>query len=151
MDKEEFLVESEFIFHSYIPKKLEIGMQFITKRYSSLPEPEFFFFTLEELPENDENFMIINGAPMNVNIITSGSDGEIIALNHEIGFFDDGNGLLRPITDFEMNTIINQYDGIMNVESDETGDPILYEGKVIISYLSNPENEEEEEVNNGNN
>lgn len=136
MEKEEYLVEGEFIFHSFIPAKLEVGMKFITKRTVLLPEPELSVVTLTEVPENEEEFMKVNGAPVTINIITTGEDGEIIALHDEIGIFDYGNGNLIPITDDQINHIINQFNGVMNVESDETGDPILYEGKVIISYLA---------------
>lgn len=145
MDKEEYLVEGEFIFHSFLPAKLEVGMKFITKIGGNGVEPELFVFTLQEVPIEPESFMAINGAPVTINIITTGSDGEIIALHNEIGLFDDGEGNLLPITDEQINTIITSYNGVMNVESDETGDPILYDGKVIISYLSSSENEEGEE------
>lgn len=143
MENEEFLVEGEFIFHSYIPDKLTTGMKFLTKRVIS-SESELFLFTLDIKPENDEEFMAINGAPVTINIITSGTEGEILALPEEIGLFAEEKKPLRDITDHEINTIINQYGGIMNIESDETGDPILYDGKVIISYLSELDGEEEE-------
>lgn len=143
MDKEEYLVEGEFIFHSFLPAKLEVGMKFITKRGGPGVEPELYVFTLEEVPNDQNAFMAANGAPITINIITTGEDGEIIALHQEIGLFDDGEGNLVPITDKQINTIITGYNGVMNVESDETGDPILYDGKVIISYLSNLEEEEE--------
>lgn len=143
MEQEEFYVEGEFIFSSYDPPKLIQGMHFLTKRMALLLEPEFLYFTLDFDPSNDDSFKSHNGAPVVMNIITTGEDGEIIALQDEIGYFSDEDGVLHPITEEQINTIINQYDGKMNVESDETGDPILYEGKVIISYLSSPENEEE--------
>jgi hypothetical protein len=58
--------------------------------------------------------------------------------------------VLHHITDQEINKIINEYDGKMDLECTEDGDIILYEGKVIISYLSSPEEEEGEEVEDGN-
>lgn len=141
MEEDDFVVEGEFIFHSYSPVKLAKGMKFLTHR---LPHPDWYFFTLQELPEDEEAFMVANGAPMTVNIITTGEDGEIIALHDEIGLFDSGNDTpLREITDYEMNEILNMFGGIMNIEADETGDPILYDGKVIISYLALSENDEE--------
>lgn len=143
MDQEKYLVESEFIFSSYNPSKLLKGMTFISKVSFCLPEPEFKFFTLEETPEDEDIFKQSFGAPVIVNIITTGDDGEIIALQEEIGYFDDGGDTLVPITDEQINIILNQYDGKMNIECDETGDPILYEGNVIISYLSSSSDEDE--------
>jgi hypothetical protein len=143
MEQEEFYVEGEFIFSSYDPPKLLGGMTFITKLSSCLPEPELYYFKLDNTPQDEDVFKLSNGLPVVMNIITTGDDGEIIALQEEIGMFDDGSGDLKVITEEQINVIINQYDGKMNVESDETGDPILYDGKVIISYLSIPENEEE--------
>jgi hypothetical protein len=143
MEQEEYLVEGEFILSSYNPPKLLAGMSFITKLSSCLPEPELYFFTIEAPPKDEDDFIKSNGCPIVLNIISTGDNGEIIALQEEIGMFDDGSGTLKPITEEQINIIINQYGGIMNIESDETGDPILYDGKVIISYLSEPENEEE--------
>ncbi len=143
MDKEQFLVEGEFIISSYDPPNLVKGMNFITIVTAGLPNPEVTYFTLDNEEVDKDTFIGINGAPVILNIITTGEGGEIIALHDEIGVFDDGSKNLRAITDSEINVIINQYNGIMNVECDETGDPILYEGQVIISYLSDPENEEE--------
>jgi hypothetical protein len=142
-EEEKFLVEGEFIMSSYDPPKLLKGMTFVTKVVAGLPEPELLFFTLWDDNVDKYAFMAINGAPVTLNIITTGKDGEIIALQDEIGLFD-GNGDLRNITDHEINVIINQYDGVMNIECDKTGDPILYDGKVIISYLVSLESEEED-------
>ncbi len=144
MEQEQYLIEGEFIFSSYDPPKLIGGMSFITKLSSCLPEPELYYFTIEDTPHEEDVFKISNGPPVTMNIITTGTDNEIIALQEEIGIFDDGNKNLKPITEEQINIIINKYGGVMNIESDETGDPILYDGKVIISYISNPENEEEE-------
>ena len=140
-EPEQYLVEAEFIFSSYNPDKLIQGMHFITRRSTLLPEPEFLYFTLDFDPSNDESFMGHNGAPVVMNIITTGTNGEIIALQEEIGMFDDGSGELHPISEDQINVIINQYDGKMGIECDETGDPIMYDGKVIISYLADPEDE----------
>ena len=141
MEQEQYLVEGEFIMSSYDPPKLLKGMTFVTKVVSGLPEPELVFFVLEDENVDNDTFMGLNGAPITLNIITTGEDGEIIALQEEIGMFNEGT-TLRPITAEQINTIINKYNGVMNIECDETGDPILYDGKVIISYLGLLEDEE---------
>lgn len=142
MEQEQFLIEGEFIFSSYEPPKLIKGMTFLTKVTSGLPEPELVFFTLWDADVDKYAFMAINGAPVVMNILTMGNDGEIIALQEEIGMFNDGTDL-KVITENQINVIINKYEGKMNIECDETGDPIMYDGKVIISYLGLLENEEE--------
>lgn len=143
MEQEQYLMEAEFIMSSYDPPKLLKGMTFVTRTALGLPEPEIVFFVLEDENVDKDTFMGLNGAPITLNIITTGEDGEIIALQDEIGFFNDGT-ILLPITAEQINTIINKHNGVMNIECDETGDPIMYEGKVIISYLgeleSDPEN-----------
>ena len=141
MEQGKYLVEAEFIFSSYDPPKLLPGMSFITKLTAALPEPELYYFTITGTPEDEEIFKQSNGAPVIMNIITTGHGGEIIALQQEIGLFDD-DVELKPITEEQINIILNQYGGTMLVECDETGDPILYDGKVIISYLSETEEEE---------
>lgn len=144
MEEDKYLLECEFIISSFMPKKLEVGMSFITRTVALVPEPEISIITLEELPDSPEEFMKIHGAPVTINIISCGDKGEIVALYNEIGYFSD-NEIIHPITNSQINTIINQYGGRMNLDCDETGDVILYDGKVIISYL---ELEEEDDDSN---
>jgi hypothetical protein len=138
---EVYLREAEFIFSSYNPEKLEHGMHFLVKRTRLVPEVEYLYFTLDFDPSNDEAFMGHNGSPVTMNVVSTGNDRELLAEQHEIGIFDDDSGELQPITEDHINIIINKYDGKMGIETDETGDPILYDGKVIISYLASPEEE----------
>ena len=78
-----------------------------------------------------------------MNIVTTEAYPVVLAKEEEIGIFDNESGFLRPIKESEINTIINHYDGLMLIETDITGEPILHDGKVIISYLSSPEEEED--------
>ncbi len=142
MEENKYLLECEFIFSSYASKSLEVGMSFINRIVSLVPEPEIGIITLKEVPEDPEEFMKIHGAPITINIISCGENEEIVALHNEIGYFDK-EGIINPITDEQISTIINQYGGRMNLDCDETGDVILYNGKVIISYLEEIKEENE--------
>lgn len=144
MEEEKYYIEGEFVFTNYNPPFLEKGMAFMTQLFSCLPEPEMYYFTIDDTPHiTDDDFKANNGFPVKLSIATTLEYPTILANDEEIGMFDNGSGFLRPITENEINTIINQYGSIMDIETDVTGEPILHNGKVIISYLSNPESEED--------
>jgi len=142
MEEQTYLTEGEFAFTSYMPTKLKVGMTFITQVTVGVLEPEYLFFRLEHVPEDEEMFMSLYGAPVVLSVISMNIDEETLADPKEIGWFNDGEDI-HPITDKEINTILNDYEGFLDIESDETGDVILLDGKVIISYLSESEEEEE--------
>jgi len=137
MEDERYLVEGEFVFNSYVPARLMVGMHFLTQITVGTIEPEWLFFTLGQVPDDMDMFMSLYGAPVNVHILSSEED-DTLADPKEIGWFHDGNEdtELRPITDDDITHILNKDDGFMDVECDDTGDVILFEGKVILSFLS---------------
>lgn len=144
-DNQTYLVEGELTFRSYEPAHLKVGMHFLTRINVGLIEPEFLFFTLEHVPEDEELFMSLYGTPVHLFIISADGDEEEYATPNQIGWFnDEKDEALRPIGDREINEIINRDEGYLDIETDETGDIILYDGKVIISYLSETEEEEDE-------
>jgi hypothetical protein len=146
-----YLIEGELAFRSYEPAHLKVGMHFLSKITVGIIEPQANFFTLEHVPEDEELFMSLYGAPVKLIIVSLDGEEGVLATNKEIGWFEDSEKMvLHHITDQEINKIINEYDGKMDLECTEDGDIILYEGKVIISYLSSPEEEEGEEVEDGN-
>jgi len=144
MEQEDtFLIEGEFAFKSYMPDELKLGMHFLTQVAVGLLEPEWLFFTLEGIPEDEEMFMSLYGAPVHLFLI--GENHKSLVDNKAIGWFDDGESEeAHPITDAEITKILNDYNGFMDIESDEDGNPLLFDGKVIISYLSNSDEGEEE-------
>lgn len=146
MEEQTYTVEGEFAFHSYQPAHLKVGMHFLTKVTVGTLEPEWLFFTLEHVPEDEEMFMSLYGAPVHLLIISTDGEEEEYASPNQIGWFNDDNYAtdVRPITDKEINIILNEHDGFMDIESDETGDIILYEGKAIISYLTEDGDEDSE-------
>lgn len=137
MNEEEYFIEGEFTFRSFLPGKLEKGMRFLKISHPS-GEVEFTFFTLTEDITEIADYMLINGAPMDVNISVLDDDTDIIATSEQIGYFDNGE-FLKEISDVEVNEIINAHEGVMLIKVNEEGEPILHKGKVIISYISSPE------------
>jgi len=143
-DELTYLTEGEFAFVSYVPSSLKVGMHFLHQVTVGLIEPEWIFFTLEEVPEDEDMFMSLYGAPVLVYVVSTEDGTEVLANPKEIRLFDDG-GELVPISDAIMTEIINKDEGFMDIECDDTGDVILFEGSVIISYISSIDGEEEDE------
>lgn len=138
-----YYYEAELALRSYMPKRLEIGMLF-----ADVTEEGTTLWELDKIPRNEEEFMIENGAPMEVYIIDE--DDSVIAEPHEIGWFDEGDDTdeLRTITLDDINYILSEYDGWIEIEiiedffdEDEQVIPNMYEQKVVIKLLT----EEEEE------
>lgn len=132
-----YQIEGELAFISYMPPKLKVGMHFLTRVTVGLIEPEFLFFSLEHVPDDEEMFISIHGAPVRLFIVSTDGEETVIASSREVGWFnDEKEEPLRPITDKEINEIINNYDGYLDVECNEEGETVLYQNKVIISYLT---------------
>jgi hypothetical protein len=150
MESEEkvYLIEGEFAFKSYQPEKLKEGMHFLHKITVGTMVPQFDFFTLTHVPDDEDMFMSLYGAPVKLLIISKEDQSVLVKPKHIGWFSDDEAQKLHPITDKEINEILNVHDSIMDLECTEDGDILIYQGKVIISYLSS---EEEEEVEDGDN
>jgi hypothetical protein len=135
--------EAELALRSYMPKTLELGMLF-----ADVTEEGTTLWELDKIPQDEEKFMIENGAPMEVYIIDN--DDSVIAEPHEIGWFDEGDDTdeLREITLDDINYILNEFDGWVEIEiiedffdEDEQVIPNMYKQKVVVRLLT----EEEEE------
>lgn len=131
--------EAELVLRSYMPKKLEKGMLFL-----SVTEHETKLWKLKTIPFDKDKFLVEHGAPMEICIIDE--DENILAEPHEIGWFDEGEHTdeLRPISLEDINTIINEYEGWLNIEIYEsfydykisTIIPNFVEQKVVIKFLT---------------
>ena len=137
--------EAELALRSYMPKRLELGMLF-----ADVTEESTTLWELDKIPNDEEAFMIENGAPMEVYIIDN--DDSVIAEPHEIGWFDEGDDTdeLRDITLDDINYILNEFDGWLEIEiiedffdEDEQVIPNMYEQKVVVRLLTDEETEEE--------
>jgi hypothetical protein len=137
-------IEALMVFKSYKPLKLEKGMLFIVQqpRYKEIVK-------LDRVPANDEEFIRINGYPIEPYIIdvvnpNLPQNELILATPEQIGWFDEGDWC-DELCDIEVrhyNRIIEGYDGyvLVEVDYDEEADdadmfkPVLYNNKVTISY-----------------
>ena len=136
--------EAELALRSYMPKRLELGMLF-----ADVTEEGTTLWELDKIPQDEEAFMVEHGAPMEVYIIDN--DDSVIAEPHEIGWFDEGDDTdeLRDITLDDINYILNEFDGWLEIEiiedffdEDEQVIPNMYEQKVVVRLLTEETEEE---------
>jgi hypothetical protein len=120
-----------------MPKTLEKGMLFV-----EASEEGIQLFELDSIPRDEKQFILDNGAPMEMYII----DGDdVIVEHHEIGWIDEGEDSeeLYPISIEEINYILNECDGWLELEiiedffdEDEQIIPNFVDEKVIIRILT---------------
>ena len=127
---------AEISLSSYLPSELEEGMLFINRISVGVVDPYIELFELEEVPEDQDAFMAKHGAPVKVIIITP-DDGNVRATQDEIGWWDDGEDTdeLRELTLDDINYLLSEFDGYINIETDEEDDIILIEDKVVLSLV----------------
>jgi hypothetical protein len=120
-----------------MPKTLEKGMLFI-----EASEEGIQLFELDSIPRDEKQFILDNGAPMELCIV----DGDdVIVEPHEIGWIDEGEDSeeLYPISLEEINYILNECDGWLELEiiedffdEDEQIIPNFVDEKVVIRLLT---------------
>ena len=133
---------AEISLSSYLPDELEEGMLFINRISVGVIEPYIELFELEEIPEDPEAFMVKHGAPVDLLIIDD--EENIIAFQDQIGWWDEGEDTdeLREITLDDINYILRELEGHVDIEYDEIEDDfVMYEDKIVLSIV--PEEEEE--------
>jgi len=149
-------ISVELVLKSYMPRNLEKGMWFITKLYQNTDKEYIEIWELDKTPlEPIEEFITKNGAPVEPYLIY---DEQVVAEPHEIGWWDDGpeSDELRDITLKDINLILTEYDGEIDIEVDdyeiienEEIVPILYSDKVTLCipgmYEEDDEYDEEDE------
>lgn len=127
---------AEISLSSYLPSELEVGMLFISRISVGVIEPYIELFELEEIPEDMDEFMSKNGAPVELLIIDE--DGRAIATHDEIGWWDEGEHTdeLREVTLDDINYSLRELDGYVDVEYDEIEDDfVIYEDKIVLSII----------------
>ncbi len=140
----------ELVMKSYMPKQLEIGMWFILKIGQDTSKEYIEVWSLEKIPSDMEKFIVENGAPVEPSVVY---DEQSIAEPHEIGWWDDGPEYddLRDFTLQDVNYILRQFDGQLDVEIDDWYyshdqiSPVLYEGKVVVTVPGMYDEDYEEE------
>lgn len=142
----------ELVLKSYMPKQLERGMWFITKLHQNTPKEYVEIWALDKVPaEPIEEFITKNGAPVEPYLIY---DEQVIAEPHHIGWWDEGEDSdeIRDIELKDVNLIINEWDGYIDIEIDEQDyaledvlSPILYHEKVTMCEPFTYDDEDEED------
>jgi hypothetical protein len=139
-------VELEMVLSSYKPLSLEKGMWFVQKLHHGTIKETIELFELSLVPQDQEQFIQQNGYPVQVQIINS--DGDIVVLPHEIGWWDEGEHTdeFRDITIKDIALIISEYEGMIDLLIDDySGEVVMEEDKVILRVPGYDEEEEEEE------
>ena len=130
---------AEFAIESYLPDELEVGMLFTNRISVGVIDPYIELFELEDIPEDPDAFMAKNGAP--VKIIIVDDEANVIATHDEIGWWDDGDGSdeYRDVTLDDINYILRELDGYIDIEVDENYGVVLIEDRVVITLASEDE------------
>lgn len=143
------LLKAKLIFQSYKPTKLEKGMWFMGFR-----KDDKVIYEMNYIPWVEDDYIQLNGYPVQPYIIFEGNpnlpnETQILASPDEIGWWDEGehSDELYDITLKEINNILSEDDGWVFIECDvrsiddeecqtdcEELVPVLYEGKVVLSY-----------------
>jgi hypothetical protein len=129
---------AEIVLKSYLPDELEEGMLFINRISVGIMEPYVELWELEEIPEDMDAFMALNGAPVEL-VLIDGND-DILATHDQIGWWDEGSHTdeLRDISLDEINFLLRECEGFVEIEVEDydTLDkeliPILYDDAVVL-------------------
>jgi hypothetical protein len=132
---------AEISLSSYLPSELEVGMLFVNRISVGVMDPYVELFELEEVPEDADAFMAKNGAPVEILIIND--QGDILASQDEIGFWDDGDDTdeYRDVTLDDINYLLRELDGYVDIEFDKYG-VFIIEDRVVLSLA--PEEDDED-------
>ena len=138
---------AEISLSSYLPDTLQEGMLFINRISVGVVEPYIELFELEEIPEDQDEFMAKHGAPVEILIITP-DDGNVRATQEYIGWWDDGDDVdeYREVTLDDINYLLREFDGYVDIEFDDDGDIVLIEDKVVLSLVPEEEWEDWDET-----
>lgn len=146
----------ELVFKSHMPKALEPGLWFITKINPGTRKEYSEIWELDKHPvESLEEFITKHGAPVEPYLIY---DEQVLAEPEEIGWWDEGDTTdeFRDITLKDINLLLENYDGFVDIEIDDDAfdneeeiRSILYMDKVLLCipglYDDDYEDDEEED------
>jgi len=124
---------AEIVFNSYLPPELEVGMLFVNRISVGVIEPFVELFELEEIPEDPDAFMTKHGCPVELGIIDE--NGNLLASHDEIGWWDEGDDSdeYRDITLDDINYLLREFEGYIDIDVDEDEGVTLIEDKVVLS------------------
>lgn len=132
---------AEISLSSYLPPELEVGMLFINRISVGVIDPYIELFELEEVPEDQDAFMAKNGAPVEIIIIDE--DGDKLASQDEIGWWDDGDDSdeYREVTLDDINYLLRELDGYVDIQIEDEEDffVVFIEDRVVLSLAPDEE------------
>jgi len=136
---------AEFAFNSYFPDELQEGMLFINRISVGVIEPYIELFELEEIPEDADEFMAKHGAPVKLVIIDD--EGGLLASHNKIGWWDDGDDSdeYRDVTLEDINYLLRELDGYVDIEVDEYG-VISIDDRVVLSLAPEEDDQDWDET-----
>lgn len=133
-------IDAELVLKSYKPLELEEGMFFVNKIVRT---DDIELFILEEIPEDEETFLVTHGYPIELYVIqhellNNTETPIILATPEQIGWWDDDDSdEFTEISLEKINNIISQFTGLLEIYiDDETDAPLLVENKVVLKYLT---------------
>ena len=150
-------IDAELVLKSYKPLKLEEGMFFVNKIART---DDIELFILEEIPEDEETFLVTHGYPIELYVIqhellNNTETPIILATPEQIGWWDnDDSDEFTEISLEKINNVISQFTGLLEIYiDDETNAPLLVkkeksEDKVVLKYLTDEKWEDWEDWEN---
>lgn len=142
---------AELAYRNYMPDELESGMLFMKILHQGTIKESIEIWTLDRVPQDKDRFLSENGAPIELYVMDE--EGEILAEPEEIAWFDLGEAFMT-LTDIslkEINIILNEYDGLVEIEiSDEDYEegyisPSYQMDKVTLRFLTEYDEDEEDD------
>jgi hypothetical protein len=135
-----------------VPSQLEDGMLFITERTMKTLGGDFIYthvYEMNQVPTDSddyEEFYAEHGYPVHVEIYTQIEDNPdaplvLVANEDTIGWIEQEDQLSDFSID-DMNAVMLHHSGILGIymEEDETTEllvPVLEEGMVVVTFMSN--------------
>lgn len=142
---------AELAYRNYMPDELESGMLFMKILHQGTIKESIEVWTLDRVPQDKDRFLSENGAPIELYVMDE--EGELLAEPEEIAWFDLGEAFMT-LTDIslkEINIILNEYDGLVEIEiSDEDYEegyvsPSYQMDKVTLRFLTEYDEDEEDD------
>jgi hypothetical protein len=133
---------AELVYKNYMPDELTPGMLFMNILHQGTVKETVELWTLDRAPQDKDRFLSENGAPVELFIIDD--EGDVLAEPAEIAWFDLGEAFMT-LTDIslkELNIILNEDDGLVEIEIDDEDyeegyiTPILQMDKVTLRFLT---------------
>lgn len=139
----------KLIYNSYQPPQLEVGMLFAMD--VTINEHSYLHLRkLEQLPRDIEEYLRYNGLPVKpyfIRAIDSNPDvpPQVVAYPDQIAYYEQ-DGQLFDFTIDDMNYISMEDEGYIALYfDDETNEPVLEDGRVVVTSMDNLWDAEDQE------